>query len=96
MHKVRLEIVCKRCTTKNEEIVDMDKLIHVKQQKLSTPCSSCSSLDLDSTVQDIVDYLEELALKIGAKIEVISSKTEHGRMLESLGKVAAILRYKMQ
>ena len=96
MHKVRLEIVCKRCTTKNEEIVDMDKLMHVKQQKLSTPCSSCSSLDLDSTVQDIVDYLEELALKIGAKIEVISSKTEHGRMLESLGKVAAILRYKMQ
>jgi peptide chain release factor subunit 1 len=96
MHKVRLEILCKRCKKKIEEIVDLDKLIQVKQQMLSTPCSGCSALDFDANVQDIVDHLEELALKTGAKIEVISSKTEDGRMLESLGKVAAILRYRMQ
>ena len=96
INKVRLEVICKRCKTKIEEIVDMDKLIQVKQQMLSTACSGCSALDLDSNVQDIVDHLEELALKTGATIEVISSKTEDGRMLESLGKVAAILRYRMQ
>lgn len=96
MHKVRLEIVCKRCKNKVENIVDLDKLMQVKQQLLSSPCPSCSSTDLDSTMQDIVDHLEELALKTGGKIEVISSKTEDGRMLESLGKVAAILRYRMQ
>ncbi len=96
MHKVKLEIICKRCKAKVENIVDIDKLIPVKQQLLSTPCSGCSSLDLDSNVQDVVDYLEELALKTGGKIEVISSKTEDGRMLESLGKVAAILRYRMR
>ncbi len=96
IHKVRLEVVCKRCKTKIEDIVDNDKLISAKQQMLNTPCSGCSAMDFDSTVQDIVDYLEELALKTGSKIEVISSKTEDGRMLESLGKVAAILRYRMQ
>lgn len=96
MHKFRLEIICKRCKKSVEQIVDSDKIIQVKQQLLSTACSGCSALDFDSSAQDIVDHLEEIALKTGAKIEVISSKTEDGKMLESLGKVAAILRYRMQ
>jgi peptide chain release factor subunit 1 len=96
MNKYRLETVCKKCNTKTENMVELDKLIQVKQQVLSTPCSTCSSSDLESTTQDLIDYLEELALKTGAKIEVISSKTEDGRMLESLGKVATVLRYRMQ
>jgi len=96
MHKVRLESICKRCNARSETIVERDKLIQVKQGMISTPCSSCSALDIDTNVQDIVDHLEELALKIGAKIEVISSRTEDGKMLESLGKIAALLRYRMQ
>jgi len=96
MHKVRLESICKRCNTKSEKIVERDKLMQLKQEMISTPCSSCSALDIDTNVQDIVDHLEELALKTGAKIEVISSRTEDGKMLESLGKIAALLRYRMQ
>jgi peptide chain release factor subunit 1 len=63
---------------------------------ISTACSGCSSLDFDAIEQDIVDYLEEFALKTGAKIEIISSKTEDGKMLENLGKVAVLLRYRLQ
>ncbi len=96
MRKVRLEVACKRCNTKTEKIVDLDKLIPTKQETLGTACTGCASLDFDSVEQDIVDYLEELSLKIGAKIEIISSKTEDGKMLENLGKVAALLRYRLQ
>ncbi len=96
MRKVRLEIICKRCKTKTEKVVDRDKLIQTKQEMLGTACTSCSSLDLDSKEQDVVDYIEELALKVGSKIEIISSKTEDGKILENLGKVAAILRYRVQ
>jgi peptide chain release factor subunit 1 len=96
MRKVRLEVVCKRCNTKAEKIVDLDKLIQTKQEMLGTACTGCQSLDFDSVEQDVVDYLEELALKIGAKIEIISSKTEDGKMLENLGKVAVLLRYRIQ
>lgn len=96
LKKVRVELTCKRCNAKSEKIVDRDKLIQTKQEMHSTPCSSCSALDFDPFEQDIVDYLEELALKIGAKIEIISSKTEHGKILENLGKVAALLRFRVQ
>ena len=34
-----------------------------------------------------------MATQTGAKVEVISGKTEHGMMLGSLGKIGAILRY---
>jgi peptide chain release factor subunit 1 len=96
MRKIRLKVVCKRCNTKSENIVDRDKLIQTKQEMISTACKSCSSLDFDSTEQDLVDYVEELALKSGSKLEIISSKTEDGKILENLGKVAALLRYRIQ
>ncbi|MFQ5921166.1 MAG: peptide chain release factor aRF-1 [Nitrososphaerales archaeon] len=96
INMVRLEVVCKRCNNREEHIVERAKLIQLKQEKLSGTCPSCSAQDLDSKVQDLIDRLEELALKTGAKIEVISSKTEDGKMLESLGGVAAILRYRMR
>jgi peptide chain release factor subunit 1 len=43
---------------------------------------------------DIVDYLEELAIMTGAKLEVISAKTEEGAQLASLGRIGAILRFR--
>lgn len=96
MRNVRLEVVCNRCKTKTEKIIARDKLIQTKQEMLATACTGCSSLDFESIEQDLVDYLEELVLKTGGKIEIISSKTEDGKMLENLGKVAALLRYRIQ
>lgn len=96
MNKIRLDVACKRCGKKTETIVERDKLMQTQQQALGTACQGCSTQDYDVVAQDLVDHLEELALKTGARIEVISSKTEDGKMLESLGKVAAILRYRMR
>ena len=95
MRKIRFELVCKRCNTKTEKIIDRDKLIQTKQEMLGIACTNCSSLDFNSIEQDVVDYVEELALKSGAKIEIISSMTEDGKILENLGKIAALLRYRV-
>ena len=89
----RLEIKCKRCQNIQEIIIERPQLISKKSELLNSPCPNCKSMDSESTEQDIVDYLELIAAKTGAKIEVISGKAEHGAMVSSLGKVAAILRY---
>lgn len=89
----RLEVKCKRCQNTQETIVERPQLISKKTELLNSPCPNCKSTDSEATEQDIVDYLELIAAKTGAKIEVISGKAEHGAMVSSLGKVAAILRY---
>ena len=89
----RIEIKCKRCENTIEEIIERPKLIRRKTELENTPCSSCKSMDNESTQQDIVDYIALLASQTGTKVEVVSGKTEHGSMLGSLGKIAAILRY---
>ena len=47
------------------------------------------------TKSDVVDMLEEKAIQIGAKVEMISSGTEEGVMLKSFGGAAGFLRYRM-
>ncbi|MEX0656342.1 MAG: peptide chain release factor aRF-1 [Nitrosopumilaceae archaeon] len=89
----RLDVKCKRCQNIQETIIERPHLIQKKTELLNAPCPNCKSMDSESTEQDIVDYLELIAAKTGAKIEVISGKAEHGAMISSLGKVAAILRY---
>jgi len=89
----RLEVKCRRCQNIQELIIERPQLISKKTELLNSPCPNCKSMDSETTEQDIVDYLELIAAKTGAKIEVISGKAEHGAMLSSLGKIAAILRY---
>lgn len=91
---IRLEIKCKTCRNIQAMIVDRSQLIATKQEYLSKSCASCHSGDLEAVEKDIVDYLNELAIKTGCKLEVISGKTEEGSQLASLGKIGAILRYK--
>ncbi len=91
---VRIIAECKRCNNNMIAIVESNKATG-KKHELSQSCNACNAQDIIIKEEDIVDYLEELAINTGATIEIISSKSEHGRMLESLGKIAAILRYKI-
>ena len=68
-------------------------MIQTKTELENSACSSCNSLDMDVTDQDIVDYLSLLSAKTGTKIEVISGVSEHGSMISNLGNIGAILRY---
>lgn len=90
----KLEIRCKLCKNIETIIVDRSQVITAKQEWLSKQCPSCSGSDLEAIDKDIVDYLNELAIKTGCRLEVISGKTEEGVQLASLGKIGAVLRYK--
>ena len=91
---VKLEIRCKACRNVQAIMVDRPQLVNTKQEWLSKQCSVCSSTDLELVDKDIVDYLNELAIKTGCRLEVISGRTEEGAQLASLGKLGAVLRYK--
>ena len=89
----RVEGLCKRCQHIQEAILERSEVIPKKTEFSNSPCPECKSMEVESTEKDIVDYLELLAAKTGAQLEVISGKAEHGIMLASLGKAGAILRY---
>ena len=89
----RIESECNRCHYTQEKIIEQAKVIQTKTELANSPFSSCKSLDIVVSEQDIVDYLSLLGAKLGTKIEVISGVAEHGSMVSNLGNVGAILRY---
>jgi peptide chain release factor subunit 1 len=90
----KLEIKCKACKNTQTIIADRPQVMATKQEWLSKQCPSCHVTDLEVIDKDIVEYLNELAIKTGCRLEVISGKTEEGSQLASLGKIGAVLRYK--
>ena len=91
---VRVEIKCNKCQNIQEKFIERSELMSLKQEFTSSTCPSCGSQDLEISDQDIIEYLEELSLMSGSRLEVISGKTEEGAQLASLGKIGAILRFK--
>ena len=91
---IRLEIKCNKCLNNQEKFIERNELMSLKQELTANACPNCGSQDLESLEQDIIEYLEELSLMIGSRLEVISGKTEEGAQLASLGKIGAILRFK--
>jgi len=91
---LRISATCKSCQTVREKFVPNSKKTQAMQDIVSEPCASCGSKEFVVDETDIVDLLEERAIQVGAKVEVISSGTEEGAMLKSFGGVAAFLRYR--
>ncbi|HET6590657.1 MAG: peptide chain release factor aRF-1 [Candidatus Nitrosocosmicus sp.] len=91
---VFLEVACNKCNNKFERIVERDQLVDLKQSILSTPCKNCNGIDFSINEKDFIDFLEEYASLSGTKLDIISSKTEEGAQIESLGKIGALLRFK--
>ena len=91
---LHLDINCNKCGHIEEKYVDRINLINVKQEEVSKPCPKCASQDREITEKDIVDLLEEFSANIGSRMEIISSKTEEGAQLGSLGNIGALLRFK--
>ncbi|MDA4136847.1 MAG: peptide chain release factor aRF-1 [Thaumarchaeota archaeon] len=95
INTTKIKMTCKNCQTVKEKIAENHKKIQVMQEMLSEPCSNCRATDYEVDESDVVDMLEEKAVQIGAKVEMISSGTEEGAMLKSFGGAAGFLRYKM-
>ena len=91
---VNLKIICRKCGLEKLKTVKITESISEEMKMMDDSCNNCGSTDFNSIKEDIVDYLEGIAIQFGAKIEIISSKTEEGAMLQSFSGVAAILRYR--
>ena len=91
MHRVTGN--CRRCGAVQEIITARPDVIPAKRSFESNPCPSCSSTNMETAEQDIVDYISLISTKTGTTVEVVSGKAEHGATLASLGKIGAILRY---
>lgn len=89
----RIVAECRRCKHTQEDIVGIVDVMQTKSRHTSSPCPSCKALEVRTTEQDIIDYLELIASEAGSRMEVVSGAAEHGSKLASLGKVGAILRY---
>lgn len=90
----RLRVICKHCGKDEIKIVGRDTYMEEKQKIIGAVCPHCGSPDRVLEEKDIIEYFADLGTDSSAKVEVISSKTEEGRMLKSFSGIAAILRYK--
>ncbi len=90
----KISATCKKCGTKKESIVKAQEKMQKIQELISKPCIKCGSMEFELEERDVIDILEEIATQIGAKVEVISSGTEEGKMFNSFGGIGALLRYR--
>jgi peptide chain release factor subunit 1 len=90
---VKIEAKCNRCGNVRNKYVERMNLVNTKQLTMSEPCPNCGATDSTISEKDIVDVLEELSQMTGTRMEVISSKTEEGTQLASLGGIGGILRF---
>lgn len=91
---VYVRATCQGCGNVVEKMISRAEYVSEKQALVSEACKNCSTNRYELLEKDVVDYLADLASESGAKVEVISSKTEEGVMLKSFGGVAALLRYR--
>ncbi len=90
---IYLKATCRNCGNVTEKFVTRAQIVNGKQALLT--CPKCGSNEVEITERDLVDYFADAAVDSGAKVEVISSKTEGGAMLKNFGGVSAILRYRV-
>jgi peptide chain release factor subunit 1 len=91
----KINTKCKRCGNTLEIFIDRHELVSTKQELLSKPCIICGEMIYETNEMDIIDYLEELATETGSKLEIISGKSEEGMQISSLGRIGAILRFRL-
>ncbi len=90
----RLRSICKHCGKEEVRLVSREKYIGEKQKMVTSVCAGCGSPEQELEEKDYIEYLADLSVDSGAVVEVISSKTEEGRMLKSFGGIASILRFR--
>jgi peptide chain release factor subunit 1 len=89
-----IKLKCNKCNAEKIIYAERINFMNTRQNLLSNPCESCGATDLVINDSDLVSVVEDLSGQTGAKLEIISSKTEEGAQLASLGGIGAILRFR--
>jgi peptide chain release factor subunit 1 len=87
-----INAVCKKCGKPKKEL--SANKTQAAQEMISIPCQKCGATSYELREKDIVDVLEDLAVQSNASVEVISSSSEEKKSLNSLGGLAALLRFR--
>ncbi|MBO3802907.1 MAG: peptide chain release factor aRF-1 [Candidatus Brockarchaeota archaeon] len=90
-----VKITCKSCGYAEDRSLSEQELFTLEYTISNQSCPKCNANALAIEEQkSLIDEFNELANDTGAKLEVISDKTEEGLMLyKSFGGVVAILRH---
>jgi peptide chain release factor subunit 1 len=84
--------VCKKCGTPKKEL--SARKTETAKEMMATPCQKCGATSYEMREKDIVDVLEDLAVQTNASVEVVSSPSPEKDTLNSLGGLAALLRFR--
>jgi peptide chain release factor subunit 1 len=91
--KIRVIATCKNCGKLVEKTLDPDNVDSYISTLQKNQCSKCNNVNWDIDSRDLIMDLGDLAEKASTQVEIISSKTEEGRQIESFGGICVILRY---
>ncbi|MEM0052900.1 MAG: peptide chain release factor aRF-1 [Nitrososphaeria archaeon] len=94
LNMIVLKVKCKYCGKEKIEYITREEYIKRKQEIISTACKECQRVEYEIEEEDYIEYIARKADIVGARVEVISSKTETGFMLKNFGGIGAILKYK--
>jgi peptide chain release factor subunit 1 len=90
----RITVKCEACGFVREGVFGKETYM-IEKPKLIQNCPQCTSTNLEVEERDLVDLIEEMAIPVGTKVEVISTKNEAGMMFKNAGGIGAILRYRL-
>ena len=93
INTLRLSATCKSCGYTYEKFAPSQDVFKVKSEMSQQQCPVCGKSLWNILVQDLVDYVTELANEVGARVEIVSSKSEAGVMFKNFGGIAVMLRY---
>lgn len=91
LENYRVKYKCQTCGSEKELTLSKETILSKGGRDT---CEKCGGLMEELETKSVIDELAELAEKANAKIEVISTETDEGKMLQgSFGGIVAILRY---
>lgn len=91
LENYRVKYKCQVCGNEKEVTISKEALL---SKGGKDTCEKCGGLMEEGDEKSIVDELAEMAANANAKVEVVSTETDEGKMLlGSFGGIVSILRY---
>jgi len=89
-----IKLRCKICGFQEEIFTKEEEKLKIEYRP--PQCKKCGGENEIVDLKHIFDYLDEVSKISSFKLAVITSDTEHGRILSQFGGIAAILRYSIK
>jgi len=95
VNQKRAILTCENCKNTVEKTLKPEQIEDFLSNNQRIQCSECKATNWSYTDIDLILDLGNLAEKSNTQVEIISSKTEEGRQIQSFGGICVILRYKI-